>query len=309
MLRLLTVLLMVTLLASPAIFAEEQVEARKELEMLGIPFTADQFVNSAKRGDLPAIDLMLDAGMPVDTKDEDGMPALFAAVSARIEVRDLGGGAVLFEITSGPIKWQTIQIPGVNRKPLHNAVVFALLDRGGDPNVSDGRGATAIMKAARMGNEVVVKALLGKGADVNAKNSDGEMALILAVEHNHGPIVRLLIENGADINARNTAGLSALKTATANGHTHIVKLLLEGGAESKFEDLAKSTEESTSPDPELTPMDIRIKALENAVTILRSEDAAKQSKIHALQNQVQKLDAEVAELKRPRGAEFLSSSR
>ena len=304
MIRSLTVVLIAMLLVSPAIHAEEQVDAREEFDMFGVPFTADEFVNRAERGDLLIVDLMLDAGMPADTKDKDGMPALVAAVYEKGIQKsvtiDSGEGITAIIITE--------VLPGL-REPRHNAVVFALLDRGADPDISDSRGATAIMSAARIGNEVVVKALLDKGADVNAKNSDGETALIPAVEHDRGAIVRLLVENGADVNATDHSGASALKTATANGRTDRVKLLHENGADPEVEDSANSTEKTTSPDLELTPLEIRLKTLENAVTVLKEEDKAKQNKIHALQRQVQELDAEVAELKRPRGPEFISISR
>lgn len=309
MMRSLTIVLIAMLLVSPGTHAEDQVDARKELDMFGVPFTADEFVNRAERGDLLIVDLMLDAGMPADTKDKDGMPALIAAVSEKVEASYLGERAIVYEITPWPKGRQSIWLSEVNRGPRNNAVVFALLDRGADPNISDSRGATAIMTAATVGNEAVAKALLDKGADVNAEDTDGETALILVAKHGNGAIVRLLVENGADVNARNTAGASALKIATDNGRTDIVKLLLENGAEPEVEDTTKSTEEPTTSDPEITPLEIRLKALENAVTILKAEDKDKQNKIHALQNQVQKLDAEVAELTRPRGPEFIFNSR
>lgn len=47
-------------------FAENPVEARKELKQMGIEYTEQQFATSAGAGDMTAVKLFLDAGMNVN---------------------------------------------------------------------------------------------------------------------------------------------------------------------------------------------------------------------------------------------------
>ena len=286
MMRSLTVALIILSVASPLVLAENQESARKVLEIRGIPFTEDGFVSRAVWGDFSAITLMLDAGMSADTKDSVGMPALVAAVSEMgipksipIDSDEGFGAIIITEVRSGL------------REPRHSAVVLELLNRGANPNASDKRGTTAIMRAARLGYEAITKALLDRGADVNAKNAGGESAMLLATENDHTAIVAMLIENGADVNVKSRDGLSILRTAMDNGRTEIVKLLLQGGAELPVGNFAQSVKRPNTSNSQPPSFEERIKALETAVTILQSENASKKIKIT-------KLEAEVVKLKR-----------
>lgn len=51
-------------------------------------------------------------------------------------------------------------------------VVQVLLDNGADVNISDNKGKTALMTAAKKGNKTILKALIDAGADVNAKMTE-----------------------------------------------------------------------------------------------------------------------------------------
>ena len=53
--------------------------ARKELSGLNIPYTTEQFLNSAKDGNTKAVRLFLQAGMNVNEKNSDGQTALMLA--------------------------------------------------------------------------------------------------------------------------------------------------------------------------------------------------------------------------------------
>ena len=55
------------LLGSNVAFAENSVEARKELKQMGVEYTEQQFATSAGAGDMTAVKLFLDAGMDVNS--------------------------------------------------------------------------------------------------------------------------------------------------------------------------------------------------------------------------------------------------
>lgn len=278
MTRLLAVILIVMSLGTPSVLAENAVDARQELEMLGIPFNADEFVTRAEWGDLLAIELMLDAGMPVDTRNRDGVPALVAAVT---------GGGIRVRSGKDIVFLRPFPMP---REPRHSAVILTLLNRGADPNITERQGQSPIMLAAQAGNKTVVRTLLDKSADVNAKDADGETALMLASRHGHAAIARLLIESGADVNTANHAGMTPLRIAKENGRTKVAILLLENGADPQGAELLAAV---TGPAAQLED---RVRALEATITILQTENISKENRVDALENQMKKLAEQIAAL-------------
>jgi ankyrin repeat protein len=115
-------------------------------------------------------------------------------------------------------------------------IVRELLSRGADSNAADVFGKTALMKAVGAANfqlEMVTE-LLKHGADVNAADSFGETALMKASKgliHQQEKIVQELLAHGADVNARKKSGDTALTLAQWSGNDNIVKLLIAKGAQ------------------------------------------------------------------------------
>ena len=71
------------------------------------------------------------------------------------------------------------------------------LCNGADVNAKDGDGKTALLWAARNGNEKAVTLLLKAGADANAMDCYGNTALVWAVRHGNEKAVELLKQHGA----------------------------------------------------------------------------------------------------------------
>ena len=68
---------------------------------------------------------------------------------------------------------------------------------GADVNVTDERGSTPLLEAARYGHEDITRVLIAAGANVKAKDKDGKTALMLAVQGDHEEVVRVLKQAGA----------------------------------------------------------------------------------------------------------------
>jgi len=107
-------------------------------------------------------------------------------------------------------------------KPLLQAVradrrntVRALLRRGTDPNMRDGKGTPVLVLAAGdpKADKAIVRALLAAGASVNARDADGETVLMLAAWWRHPATVKALLAAGANVHAKNNSGWTPLHDA------------------------------------------------------------------------------------------------
>lgn len=99
----------------------------------------------------------------------------------------------------------------------HLDVVRSLLQGGANPDLRDhcthGRGWTALMYAASLGQMAIAHLLLSYGADVNESDRDGQTSLIIAANAGHTAMVLLLIEAGADTSGQDHYGNTALSYA------------------------------------------------------------------------------------------------
>jgi ankyrin repeat protein len=97
-----------------------------------------------------------------------------------------------------------------------------------DVNGKDSDGWTALIVAARMGNEKGVELLLNyPGIDVNIGNRWGTTALMIAAdEGKEKPVELLLSQPGIDVNVQRKDGWTALMYAVSWGREKCVKLLL-----------------------------------------------------------------------------------
>jgi ankyrin repeat protein len=163
-------------------------------------------VRQAEAGDLAALRRLLDAGVPVDTRDARRRTALLAATHAN-----------------------------------HIDVARLLIERGADVNAKDEMQDSPFLFAGAEGRLEILRLTLGAGADLKSTNRYGGTALIPAAHHGHVETVRELLKTGVDVDHVNRLGWTALLEAIILGdggaaHTEIVRLLVAHGAKLQLAD-------------------------------------------------------------------------
>ncbi len=135
--------------------------------------TGETGLHLAVKADQRAVvQLLLEAGADVHSRDISGKPALHWAVNY---------GYVM--------------------------IVRLLLQKGADANAcNSGASKTALQLAVVNGHQAIVKHLLEHGADVMARDVDDLTPLQLALQHSWTSIADMLIEHGADVAPCNSTG-------------------------------------------------------------------------------------------------------
>lgn len=122
-------------------------------------------------------------------------------------------------IASSELRWYSASIAGT-------FAAESFIRWGADVNSTDANGRTALMLAARSGNDTLTQFLLRSGATVDQRDRNGDTALILAVKewcrypsqrgYNTTPLasdyrstIDKLLRGGADPSLTDTAGKSA----------------------------------------------------------------------------------------------------
>jgi len=155
------------------------------------------FLGAVANDHIETVQLLLDRGASVTTKNAQGDSALRLAVA----VGDIN-------------------------------LVRLLLDKGADVNALNNNGRTALTKATEVDKNrlEIARLLVDRGADVNLCPTDGYTPLICAADGS-AEIVRLFLAHGANVQAQATGDqTTALHEAAEHNRFEIVKLLVEHGA-------------------------------------------------------------------------------
>lgn len=100
-----------------------------------------------------------------------------------------------------------------------------------------GNGKTALMVAAKQGDNDRIREMIEQGADVNRPNHNGGTLIMYAVLSGEPDTVSLLLEHEARVDAVAENGWTALMIAAVKGYADIGRLLLEHGAEPNQADI------------------------------------------------------------------------
>jgi ankyrin repeat protein len=136
---------------------------------------------AARAGSVPGVKLLLEQKVDLNAAEsvEQTTALMFAAAEGHVDVVD-----VLLKAGADP-----------NRQ----AHVTSLSERTGNSDHPTG-GFTALMWAARNGEEAVVRRLAAGGANLNLKNGDHASATMIAIYNDRFDMAATLIGLGADVN-------------------------------------------------------------------------------------------------------------
>ena len=144
------------------------------------------------------VELLLNNGARVDTKNREGNDALLLACSKGF-----------------------------------TKVVQVLLQAGSNPRVVNDLGNTIVHMCAMTGHSELLDMLLDLEVPfINLSNSDGDTPLHLAIKNNHAEVAAVLIRKGSSILSKNSAGKTPIdlvsqteKNIFAVKHPDLVKLI------------------------------------------------------------------------------------
>ena len=167
--------------------------------------TALHVAVQAKHGDV--VQVLIDAGADIDTKDDDGRsPLHLASISGELTTMKM------------------------------------LVKAGADVRATDAETATCLMVAAYHGHTDTVRYLVSlQEVDLNHQQYRNKTALHFAVNKKHADVVQVLIDAGADIETRNDEGRSPLHLASLLGELTTVKMLVKPGADVRATDSERDT--------------------------------------------------------------------
>ena len=110
-------------------------------------------------------------------------------------------------------------------------VFQTIIDHGADVNATDKNNKTALVIACDKCNEGAINVLLNAGADPNISDDDGFASLQTAVYGDCSiEILQAVLDHGADVNATNKHNQTALIAASKKGSTDAINVLLNAGA-------------------------------------------------------------------------------
>ncbi|WP_420632527.1 ankyrin repeat domain-containing protein [Candidatus Palauibacter sp.] len=154
--------------------------------------------DAAMRGDLVAVQSLLDAGEDVNGARGDGMTALhWAAMKGRLDLAELllDAGA---DLEAGTRLGRHTPLHVASRAG-QTSLVEALLQAGADAAATTSTGATPLHFAATAGSPLAIEALVRHGADPDAREPEwGQTPLMFAAAAGRAGGVRALLGVGAD---------------------------------------------------------------------------------------------------------------
>jgi ankyrin repeat protein len=167
----------------------------------GAMASAPEVAEAVQRGDMAAVQRLIQAHADVNIPEADGTTALHWAVRSG----DLATVRLLLDAHANPMAANRYGVKPLSLAALSGnaAMIEALLKAGAEANTANADGETALMAASRSGSLAAVKMLLLHGADPNAKEKWlQETALMWAAAEDHADVVAALVAGGANLDQK-----------------------------------------------------------------------------------------------------------
>ena len=188
-----------------------------------------RLINAAKQNDQAAVRTLLEEGLDVNARQQDGATALlWATYYNDTETAGLLISAAADVNAANNYGESPLSLACQNQNV---ALVNTFLGAGANPHAVKPSGETILMTAARAGSLDIINLILARDPAVNAREpAKGQTALMWAAAHKNHTVVEALIVAGADVNAASTGGSTALHFAVQQGDVPTATSLLAAGA-------------------------------------------------------------------------------
>ena len=218
-------------------------------------------ISAVRTGDTETVVDLLGGGVPIDTKDDEGMSLLhLAAWGSHVTTMRLlfrrgcdvdsvdGGGLTPLHLAAWGGHLTTMRllfrrgcdVDSVDSRgvtPLHLAAAMGqtkavreLIRNGASKSVVASINGAPLHQAALKGHVDTVVAMLEEGCPLDILDSDGSTVLHWAAAGGHAELMKELVGRGCDVNAVRESGLTPLHCAAARGRTEAVCELIKLGA-------------------------------------------------------------------------------
>ena len=193
-----------------------------------LAFNKRALILAVRTGDTETVVDLLDRGIPIDTKDDEGMSLLhWAAWCGHVTTMRLLIRRVC-DVDS---------VDGRGLTPLHCAAAMGrtkavreLIRKGASKSVVAGNCGTPLDQAARNGHVETAVAMLEEGCPLDVVNNAGATVLHSAAAGGNVDLVREFVGRGCDVNAVKANSCTPLHSAATHGRTEAVRELIKLGA-------------------------------------------------------------------------------
>ena len=176
-------------------------------------------LQASQKGRTEIVDLLLQYGADVNTKDSDGNTALYwAALKNHV--------GVFRRLCKHPNIQITELLHKAADKGFAKIIQHVCRHKNLAINGRDDQGFTPLAKAAQRNHtDVACKLCQHPRADVNAATNSGDAPLHFAARHGNMDVVRTLCQSMADVNQANNAGETPIFSPASRSQADMVHLL------------------------------------------------------------------------------------
>jgi uncharacterized protein len=181
---------------------------------------------AASKGNVAAVQLLLDRGADPALENEQGNNALYEAIRfghASVVQLLMSTGLATADSNSSLTAMPLLQLAALFRQA---AVAQVLLEAGADVNATIHDGTTALHTAAAKGSAAVVAVLLQHGASVTGVNGRGVTPLFMAAGTSV-QCLQLLLDAGGELNVSTSEGVTVWHAAAMSETAEALQLLLQ----------------------------------------------------------------------------------